>query len=942
MGQGGNDLLNGGDGHDTLDGGSGADQMVGGTGDDLYIVDNTSDTLIEAAGEGSDRVESSITLALIENIEHLKLVGDRWIDGYGNDADNMLTGNIGVNTLEGGAGNDHLDGYAENDTLLGGDGDDWLYGGDDYADSYDDYGGSVTTLPNDDHLDGGDGNDWLDGGSGNDVLLGGQGDDTLYGGDDGGYGDYGDHLAKNANFLTNNADHLTNNDYLDGGEGSDTLDGGSGHDILDGGTGIDRMTGGSGNDIYYVDGYTETITEPGDPNDGSGDGSDGVPGSDQPPCECDDGQPGKGNEGVGNGEDPPPPGHDHNWNDGPGTSPGNPGSQGGAKGKGNSGTHGGAHDGEQTHPGAGGHGQGNNGDTNCSDHGGHGDGTPGDGGDTPPEGDDSMVTRTVWYTDEVTEQASGGYDVVHSSATYTLTPFVEELHLTGDEALDGTGNDQDNRLYGNNAANRLDGGAGADALWGGLGDDIYVIDSEFDRIYEFADQGRDRVQSSVSYTLGEHLEDLQLLGEADLSGQGNAGDNTLTGNAGNNLLDGGAGNDTYRIGYYGGVDRLQDAEGHDTIEFSAWVTPDHVVARTTTLDGTTTAHVRLLDAHGNELADQGADIVLGGTASNLSPIESFRFADGSELTLDDLLVRTETHFGSQHRDTLTTGRNDDTVHAGAGADNIYAGGANDVLYGEAGNDSLFGEAGNDQLLGGDDDDALYGGAGNDLLQGGTGDDRLNGCLGADIHVGGAGNDELFVESGDDVVLYNDGDGRDTIRFGEYASAVTISLGGIPLEDILLGRDGDDLVIGFGEEADAAGGGHRSRGRHGQARDGDSITLANWFGQAETETTPNITLQLIGDADTTPDTDDPAHLIARFDFNAVAAAFAAGGDQPDAWTIVDAALDAHLGDSDSEALGGALAYRYAVDGSLDQLSRETISATLASRPLGREPQSIAGA
>jgi VCBS repeat-containing protein len=37
----------------------------------------------------------------------------------------------------------------------------------------------------------------------------------------------------------------------------------------------------------------------------------------------------KGNEGVGNGEDPPPPGHDFNQNDGPGTSPGNPGSKGG-------------------------------------------------------------------------------------------------------------------------------------------------------------------------------------------------------------------------------------------------------------------------------------------------------------------------------------------------------------------------------------------------------------------------------------------------------------------------------------------------------------------------------------------------------------------------------------------------------------------------------------
>ncbi|MBE7553234.1 MAG: hypothetical protein HS126_19360 [Anaerolineales bacterium] len=37
----------------------------------------------------------------------------------------------------------------------------------------------------------------------------------------------------------------------------------------------------------------------------------------------------KGNNGVGNGEDPQPPGNPP-INDGPGTSPGNPGNQGGA------------------------------------------------------------------------------------------------------------------------------------------------------------------------------------------------------------------------------------------------------------------------------------------------------------------------------------------------------------------------------------------------------------------------------------------------------------------------------------------------------------------------------------------------------------------------------------------------------------------------------------
>jgi hypothetical protein len=40
----------------------------------------------------------------------------------------------------------------------------------------------------------------------------------------------------------------------------------------------------------------------------------------------------KGNNGVGNGEDPQPPGNPP-INDGPGTSPGSPGNQGGANGK---------------------------------------------------------------------------------------------------------------------------------------------------------------------------------------------------------------------------------------------------------------------------------------------------------------------------------------------------------------------------------------------------------------------------------------------------------------------------------------------------------------------------------------------------------------------------------------------------------------------------------
>ena len=62
---------NGGGGNDVLYGGLGADTMNGGTGNDTYIVDNGSDLVKEAAGEGTDTVYASVnyTLAAGQEIE---------------------------------------------------------------------------------------------------------------------------------------------------------------------------------------------------------------------------------------------------------------------------------------------------------------------------------------------------------------------------------------------------------------------------------------------------------------------------------------------------------------------------------------------------------------------------------------------------------------------------------------------------------------------------------------------------------------------------------------------------------------------------------------------------------------------------------------------------------------------------------------------------------
>ncbi|NYT27192.1 MAG: hypothetical protein H0A76_04410 [Candidatus Thiodubiliella endoseptemdiera] len=46
---------------------------------------------------------------------------------------------------------------------------------------------------------------------------------------------------------------------------------------------------------------------------------------------------------------------------------------------------------------------------------------------------------------------------------------------------------------------------------GGLGDDTYYVDNINDQVIENANQGTDTIQSSISQTLGEHIENLTLL-----------------------------------------------------------------------------------------------------------------------------------------------------------------------------------------------------------------------------------------------------------------------------------------------------------------------------------------------------------------------------------------------------------------------------------------------
>ena len=185
-------------------------------------------------------------------------------------------------------------------------------------------------------------------------------------------------------------------------------------------------------------------------------------------------------------------------------------------------------------------------------------------------GNDTYIIDST--TDTIIEIAYAGIDTVQSSITYTLGANLENLTLTGLEAINGTGNTLNNRITGNSANNTLDAGAGNDTLDGGLGidtliggtgNDTYIIDSTDDTIIENANAGIDTVQSSVSYTLGDNLENLTLTGFGAINGTGNILNNVITGNYANNTLNGLDGNDSLVGGY--GNDTLIGGDGNDVL-----------------------------------------------------------------------------------------------------------------------------------------------------------------------------------------------------------------------------------------------------------------------------------------------------------------------------------------------------------------------------------------
>lgn len=179
-------------------------------------------------------------------------------------------------------------------------------------------------------------------------------------------------------------------------------------------------------------------------------------------------------------------------------------------------------------------------------------------------GDDVYVVDNT--KDTVTEKLNEGTDTIETtlaSLSIAKLTAIENLTYTGFDNAILVGNASVNTLTGNSGTDRLDGGIGGDSLIGGDGSDLYIVDDLNDTIIEAPNEGTDSVQSSVTFTLLDNVENLTLTGKAAINGTGNNQNNTISGNISANTLGGGQGDDTLDGGV--GNDILSGGDGVDLL-----------------------------------------------------------------------------------------------------------------------------------------------------------------------------------------------------------------------------------------------------------------------------------------------------------------------------------------------------------------------------------------
>lgn len=483
----------------------------------------------------------------------------------------------------------------------------------------------------------------------------------------------------------------------------------------------------------------------------------------------------------------------------------------------------------------------------------------GGAGDDWLVGDSSFTAQsTTWnvstsdagadlLANDIAENMRAAYAGTYSQRTFSPAIDTEPAAVWGPGEADviygGAGNDW---ISANAGDDFIDAGTGADIVGGGAGSDVILGGAGIDWIsgdsaVDIAGQAGDVIDGGADGDMifGFGGDDLIFGGTGNDYIDGGSGNDIIIGGTGRDTLRGGTGRDTYYFKSGDGTETIEDPDDLDGTLDAQGINTNQNKSVIVFGEGINKADIRF--SKGSLLIDLGISNPAAAAAldpnaadyaeqldalhdrihltlpdgvddpSQVQVLDHLEFADGSIMIWDDILAQGFDLDGTEGDDIIAGTKVSDRINgyggndilAGLAADDVLDGGAgndtlngstgNDLLLGGAGVDSLAGDSGDDRLEGGDDADMLDGGDGIDTLLGDAGDDSLSGGAGADALTGGAGNDSYAIGYGMGHDTIADDAGTDV----NSPELNTLSLtGGLDVNQLLVSRNGDDLVLGL--------------------------------------------------------------------------------------------------------------------------------------------------
>jgi hypothetical protein len=276
--------------------------------------------------------------------------------------------------------------------------------------------------------------------------------------------------------------------------------------------------------------------------------------------------------------------------------------------------------------------------------------------------------------------------------------------------------------------------------------------------------------------------------------------------------------------------------------------------------------------------------------------------------------------------TYTLGTNVETLLlTGTMAINGTGNGLNNLITGNSANNTLSGGSGtngNDILQGMAGNDTMSDTSGKNLFDGGAGTDTMTGGTANELFVGGAGNDTITTGTGADIIAFNRNDGQDTVNASTGADNTVSIGGGVTYADMRFAKSGSNLLLKLGGT--------------------DQITLKDWY--LGTTNKSVLTLQVVAEAMVgfNPGSSDPLinKKVTQLDFQGLTTAFDQALAQSPGltdWALTNAIAGFQLSGSDTQALGGDLAYWYGKNGNFANLGYQPSQDTLSAANFGSGQQ-----